>query len=155
MQHRTHTKKKKKKTKCVTNGGANFRDLAPGQHSSVETWQRWRAAGDTVSDVTSSVIEPKNHHNDNVILNHCAKNISYLGLQRNTQPFNRNHVEGYNKTNERLARFQGLFCSSYDKVLCYQLENIRYAKTLQYCGPASALRRSAFGPRSASPVAIA
>ena len=33
---------------CITSGGTHLRDLAPGQHSSEKTSQRWRAAGDTV-----------------------------------------------------------------------------------------------------------
>ena len=32
----------------VASGGAHLRCLAPGQHSSAETSQRWRAVGDTV-----------------------------------------------------------------------------------------------------------
>ena len=35
-------------TKLVTSGGAHLRGLAPGQHSSEETSQQWRAAGNTV-----------------------------------------------------------------------------------------------------------
>ena len=35
--------------KRVTSCGAHLRDLAPGQHSSEETSQRWRVVGDTVS----------------------------------------------------------------------------------------------------------
>ena len=34
--------------KRVTSGGAHFRCLAPGQHSSEEISQRWRAVGDPV-----------------------------------------------------------------------------------------------------------
>ena len=34
--------------KRVTSGGAHLRGLAPGQHSSEETSQRWRVVGDTV-----------------------------------------------------------------------------------------------------------
>ena len=34
--------------KRVTSGGAHLRNLAPGLHSSEETWQRWRTVGDTV-----------------------------------------------------------------------------------------------------------
>ena len=44
--------------KRVTNGGVHFCGLAPGQHSSEETWQRWRVVGDTESDVTGPGIEP-------------------------------------------------------------------------------------------------
>ena len=32
--------------------GAHRRDFEPGQHSSKETWQRWQAVGDTVSNLT-------------------------------------------------------------------------------------------------------
>ena len=35
--------------KRVTSCGAHLRCLAPGQHSSEETSQRWRIVGDTVS----------------------------------------------------------------------------------------------------------
>ena len=34
--------------KRVTSGGAHLRHLAPRLHSFEETWQRWRAVGDTV-----------------------------------------------------------------------------------------------------------
>ena len=34
--------------KRVTIGGAHLRGLAPGQHSSERTSQRWRAVGNTV-----------------------------------------------------------------------------------------------------------
>ena len=36
--------------KRVTNDGAHPRSLEPGQHSSEEASQRWRAVGDTVSN---------------------------------------------------------------------------------------------------------
>ena len=42
----------------LTNGGVHFRGLAPGQHSSEETSQRWRAIGDTVTDLTGLGFEP-------------------------------------------------------------------------------------------------
>ena len=35
--------------KRVRSGGALLRGLAPGEHSSEETSQRWRAAGGTVT----------------------------------------------------------------------------------------------------------
>ena len=44
--------------KRVTSGGIHLRDLTPGQHSSEETSQRWRAVGDTVSDLTGPGSEP-------------------------------------------------------------------------------------------------
>ena len=36
--------------KRVTSGEAHLRGLAPGQHSSEETLQRWRAVGDRGRD---------------------------------------------------------------------------------------------------------
>ena len=43
----------------VTNGSFfHPRDLAPGQPSSEETSQQWRAVGDTLSDLTGLRIEP-------------------------------------------------------------------------------------------------
>ena len=44
--------------KCVTSGGIHLRDLAPEQHSSEETWQWWRAVGNTVSDLTGLALKP-------------------------------------------------------------------------------------------------
>ena len=44
--------------KRKTSGGAHLRGLAPGQHSSEETLQRWRAVGDT-ADLTGPGIEPQ------------------------------------------------------------------------------------------------
>ena len=43
----------------VTSSGAHLRGLARGQHSSEETSQRWRAVGDTVSNIAGPGIEPK------------------------------------------------------------------------------------------------
>ena len=45
--------------KRVTSAGAHLRCLAPGQNSSEETSQRWRAVGDTVSDLNGPVIKPQ------------------------------------------------------------------------------------------------
>ena len=44
--------------KRVTSCEAHLRDLAPGQHSSEETSQRWRAVGDTMFYLTCPGIEP-------------------------------------------------------------------------------------------------
>ena len=44
--------------KRVTIGGIHLRGLAPGQHSSEETSQRWRVVGDTLFDLTGPGIEP-------------------------------------------------------------------------------------------------
>ena len=41
----------------VTSGGIHLRGLAPGQHSSEKTSQRWRAVGDTVPNLTDPGIE--------------------------------------------------------------------------------------------------
>ena len=44
--------------KRVTRGEAHLRDLTPGQRSSEETSQRWRAVGDIVSGLTGPEIVP-------------------------------------------------------------------------------------------------
>ena len=44
--------------KRVTSGGAGPRGLAPKQYNFEETSQRWRAVGDTVSDLADPGIEP-------------------------------------------------------------------------------------------------
>ena len=51
------------------NGGAQLRGLTPGQHSSKETSQQWRAVGDTVSNSTGPGIEPETFCTDNDALN--------------------------------------------------------------------------------------
>ena len=48
----------------MTSSGAHLRGLAPGQHSSEGTSQRWRAVSDTVPDLTGSVIKPKTSRTD-------------------------------------------------------------------------------------------
>ena len=45
--------------KRVTSGRAHFRGSAPGQHSSEETSQRWRAVGDKCADLTCPEIDPR------------------------------------------------------------------------------------------------
>ena len=45
-------------SKSVTIDGIHIRGTAPGQHISEGTSQRWRAVGDTGSDLTGSGIEP-------------------------------------------------------------------------------------------------
>ena len=54
--------------KRVTNGGNHLRGLAPGQHSSEETSQRWRAVGNSVSKWTTSRIKPMTYSADNNVL---------------------------------------------------------------------------------------
>ena len=51
-------------TKRVTNAGVHLRGLAPGQHSSEETSQWWRAVGDTESGLTGPGIEPQTFRGD-------------------------------------------------------------------------------------------
>ena len=51
----------------VRSARANHRCLAPGLHSSKKTSQRWRAVGETVSELTDRGIEQ-----DNDVSNHCA-----------------------------------------------------------------------------------
>ena len=58
--------------KRVTNGGAHLRGLAPGQHSSEETSQRWRAVGGTLSALTSPEINPMTFRVDSDVSNHHA-----------------------------------------------------------------------------------
>ena len=45
--------------KGVTSGVTHLHSLAQRQHSSEETLLRWRAVGDTVSDLTDPRIEPQ------------------------------------------------------------------------------------------------
>ena len=54
--------------KCTMSGESHLRCFAPGQHSSEETSQRWRAVGDTVSDLTRAGIEPQTSRTDSVRL---------------------------------------------------------------------------------------
>ena len=54
--------------KHVASGEAYLCDLAPGQYSSDETSQRWRAVGDTVIDLTSLEIEPQTFCIDSGVL---------------------------------------------------------------------------------------
>ena len=54
--------------KRVTSCGAHLRGLAPGQHSSEETSQRWRVVGDAVPILTGPGIEPQTSRTDSVRL---------------------------------------------------------------------------------------
>ena len=54
--------------KRVTSSGAHLCGLTPGQHSSKETWQRWRAVCDIVSDLTDPGIEPQIYRTDSDVL---------------------------------------------------------------------------------------
>ena len=54
--------------KSVTSGGAYLRDSAPGQRRVQETKQRWRAVGDTASDLTGPGIEPQISYTDSKCL---------------------------------------------------------------------------------------
>ena len=45
-----------------TRGGAHLRGLALGRQCSEEISQRWRAVGDTVSDLTGPGIESQTFH---------------------------------------------------------------------------------------------
>ena len=55
--------------KRVTSGEAHLRGLAPGQHSSKETSQRWRAVYDTVSNLISLATEPRISRTDSFVFN--------------------------------------------------------------------------------------
>ena len=50
--------------KRVVSGRALLRGLAPGQHSSEETSQRWRGVGGAMSDLTGSENEPLTSRTD-------------------------------------------------------------------------------------------
>ena len=68
----TKVRKKTKKSnlpKRVTSGGAHLSGLAPGQHSSEEMSQRWRAVGDSASDLTSPRFEPKTSRANSDVFN--------------------------------------------------------------------------------------
>ena len=56
-------------SKRVTSDGAHFRGLAPVQRSSEETSKRWRAVGDTVSNLTDQGIEPQISLTNSSVLN--------------------------------------------------------------------------------------
>ena len=55
-------------SKRVTSGGAHLRCLAPGQRSSKETSQRWRAVGDTVFGLTGPRIESQTSCSNSYVL---------------------------------------------------------------------------------------
>ena len=54
--------------KRVTGGGGHLSGLAPGQHSSEEISQRWRAVGNTVYDLTGPGMEPQTSSADSDVL---------------------------------------------------------------------------------------
>ena len=63
--------------KHVTSGGIRLRGLAPGQHSSEETSQRWRAVDYTGSDLTSQGMERQTSSADNdVYVNRLVRNTT-------------------------------------------------------------------------------
>ena len=54
--------------KRVTSGRAHLRGLAPGQHSSEETSQRWRAVGHCVSNLTGPGIDTQTFRTESDVL---------------------------------------------------------------------------------------
>ena len=54
--------------KRVTSGGIHLHGFAPGQHSSEETTQRWRAVVEAVSNLTVTGIEPQTSRTDSDLL---------------------------------------------------------------------------------------
>ena len=54
----------------VTSGRAHFRGLAHRQQQLQETSKRWRAAGDTVFDLTRSGIEPQTYRTHSDVFHH-------------------------------------------------------------------------------------
>ena len=57
-------------------GGVHLRDLTTEQHSSKETSQRWRAAGDTVSDLTGLGMDPQTLRVHSGVFNHSKQLVS-------------------------------------------------------------------------------
>ena len=60
----------------VTSSEVHLRGLASGQHSFNEISQRWRAAGDTVLDLTSLGTKPQTSHTNNDIFHNCTNRVS-------------------------------------------------------------------------------
>ena len=54
---------------CETSVAAHIRDLAPGRHGSEKASHRSRAIGDTVSDLTSPIIETLTSRTNSYVLN--------------------------------------------------------------------------------------
>ena len=54
---------------AVASGRVHLYGLAPGQHSSEKTSQRWRAVGDTVSGLTDSEFEPLTSRTNSNVFN--------------------------------------------------------------------------------------
>ena len=54
--------------KSVTRSGAHLCGIAPGQHSSDETWRRWRAVGSTAYNSSGPGIEPQTSHDDSDVI---------------------------------------------------------------------------------------
>ena len=61
--------------------------LAPGQHSSEETWQRWRAVDDTVFDLSGQGIKPRTFRAKSDVSNHYAnREVPRYGKNTNFTP---------------------------------------------------------------------
>ena len=65
-------------TPSATSGEDHFRGLAPRQHSSEETSQRWRAVGDSLFALTGAEIEPQTFRTDSNALNNSANRLIFL-----------------------------------------------------------------------------
>ena len=59
-------------SKRVTSDGIHLHDLAPGQRSSEETSQRWRAVEGSVFDLTELEMELKTYRTNYDVFNHFA-----------------------------------------------------------------------------------
>ena len=64
--------------KRVTSSGIHLRGSAPGQHSSEETLQQWRAVGNTASDISGLVFVPKTYRADNNVFNYEHVKLSLV-----------------------------------------------------------------------------
>ena len=58
--------------------GNYLRGLAPGQHSSEETSQRWRAVGDVVSNLTDPGIKPRFSRTNTDVLPTELTDLTYI-----------------------------------------------------------------------------
>ena len=81
--------------KRVTSGGVHLSGLAPGQHSSEETSQRWRAGDDNVSCLTGQGIKPQTRHTDSACLTTELTGRFFWSFQFNNQ---RNTCQSFDDT---------------------------------------------------------
>ena len=66
--------------KRVTNDGVYLSGLAPGQHSSEKTWQRWRVVGNNVN-LTVPEIKPQTFRTDIITVTISGRFFLKITLQ--------------------------------------------------------------------------